>query len=151
LRDLGRWLGIMDRALALFDHPAFHRTFHWDLVQGVPVVREHIDKIADAELRTTVRHLTERFERDVTPLLPALRRSLIHNDANDHNVLVEDGTDRARRHRRVVGIIDFGDMVYSCTVGNLAVAAAYVLLDRPDPLSVVAQVVEGYHSEFPLD
>jgi 4-aminobutyrate aminotransferase-like enzyme/Ser/Thr protein kinase RdoA (MazF antagonist) len=150
LHDLGRRLGIMDRVLASFDHPAFHRTFHWDLVHGVRVVREHQGKIADADLRTTVRHLAERFERDVSPLLPGLRRSVIHGDANDHNVIVEGGTNRARRHRRVTGFIDFGDMVYSCTAGNLAVAAAYVLLDRPDPLAAAALVVEGYHTEFLL-
>jgi hydroxylysine kinase len=34
LRDLGRCLGVMDRALAGFDHPACHRDFHWDLCHG---------------------------------------------------------------------------------------------------------------------
>ena len=31
LRDLGRNLGQLDRALIDFDHPAIHRDFHWDL------------------------------------------------------------------------------------------------------------------------
>src|SRR5207249_908544 len=87
----------------------------------------------------------------VAALLPGLRRSVIHGDANDYNVLVEDGPDLATRCRRVVGIIDFGDMVHSCTVGNLAVGAAYALLDKSDPLSAAAEVVAGYNTEFPLD
>src|SRR5207302_1534850 len=47
--------------------------------------------------------------------------------------------------------IDFGDMIQSCTIGNLAVAAAYALLDKPDPLAAAALVVAGYHAEFPLN
>jgi Ser/Thr protein kinase RdoA (MazF antagonist) len=47
LHDLGRRLGIMDRVLASFDHPACRRTFHWDLAGGVRVVREHLEKIAE--------------------------------------------------------------------------------------------------------
>lgn len=142
LRDLGRSLGVMDRALAGFDHPACHRDFPWDLARGQQTIEEHAGRIADVELRNTVRLLAERFARDVMPLLPELRRSVIHNDANDYNVIVEGG--------RVVGVIDFGDMVFSATVGNLAVAAAYVLLDKPDPLAAAAHVVEGYHAGFPL-
>ena len=150
LRDLGRCLGVMDRVLADFDHPACHRDFHWDLTRGVRVVGAHLEKIADAELREAVRRLAEDFDARVSRLLPGLRRSVIHGDANDFNVIVDDGADLTARRRRVVGIIDFGDMVHSYTVGNLAVAAAYVLLDKPDPLSAAAQVVAGYHAEFPL-
>src|SRR5262249_36805252 len=86
----------------------------------------------------------------IPPQLSELRRSVIHGDANDFNVIVDDGPDMATRRRRVVGVIDFGDMVHSYTVANLAVAAAYVMLDKPDPLAAAAQVVEGYHAEFPL-
>src|SRR5712691_7901440 len=42
-------------------------------------------------------------------------------------------------------------MVHSCTVGNLAVAAAYAMLDKPDPLAAASRVVAGYNAEFPLD
>ncbi len=150
LRDLGRRLGAMDRALAGFDHPALHRDFHWDLARGLGTVSEHAGKIADAGLRETVCRLAAQLDRDLAPLLPRLRRSAIHGDANDYNVLVDDGPDLATRHRRVVGIIDFGDMVYSYTVGNLAVAAAYAVLGKADPLAAAAQVAEGYHAELPL-
>jgi len=50
----------------------------------------------------------------------------------------------------VVGVIDFGDMVYSYTVGNLAVAIAYVVLDKSDPVAAAREVVEGYVSRFAL-
>jgi 4-aminobutyrate aminotransferase-like enzyme len=50
----------------------------------------------------------------------------------------------------VVGVIDFGDMVHSYTVGDLAVAIAYMVLDKPVPIAAAAQVVAGYHEEYPL-
>ncbi len=150
LRDLGRRIGQMDRALATFDHPAFHRDFHWDLAHGLRVVDEYRSLIADEALREMIGQLAADFRRDVRPLLPALRRSVIHNDANDYNVLVATHRDTDTRLEGVTGLIDFGDMVYSYTVGDLAVAIAYAILDKPDPLASAALLVEAYHGEYPL-
>jgi 4-aminobutyrate aminotransferase-like enzyme len=84
-------------------------------------------------------------------LLHGLRRSVVFNDANDHNVLVGSGEDIFSRNQRVVGIIDFGDMVYSYTVGDLAVAIAYAVLDKPDPLGVAVSIAAGFHEAFPIE
>ena len=70
--------------------------------------------------------------------------SVIHNDANDHNVLVSD--DR----RAVSGLLDLGDAVWSVTVNELAVAAAYAALDAPDPLAVISAVLTGFERELAL-
>src|ERR1700752_3073811 len=72
-----------------------------------------------------------------------LRFSVIHNDANDYNVLV--------REQRVSAILDYGDVVYSATVCNLAVALAYVMLNKADPITAAAQVVNAYHEVHPLN
>ena len=77
-------------------------------------------------------------------LFGRLRRSAIHGDANDYNVLVDP------ERMQIVGLLDFGDMVYSYTVGNVAIAIAYVVLDKADPRVAANTVVEGYRSEFPL-
>jgi Ser/Thr protein kinase RdoA (MazF antagonist) len=50
----------------------------------------------------------------------------------------------------VSGLIDFGDMVYSYTVGDLAIAVAYVILGKADPYAAAAPVIAGYVREFPL-
>src|SRR5687768_8307389 len=135
LGDFGRKLGQLDRALADFDHRAVHRDFHWDLANGNRVIDEHAGLIEDSSLRELV--FESRFEVTLD-----LRRSVIHGDANDYNVLVDADS--------VVGIIDFGDMVYSWTVGNLAVALAYVVLGKDDPHAAAAHVIDGYTQEFPL-
>ena len=50
----------------------------------------------------------------------------------------------------IVGVIDFGDMVYSYTAGNLAIAIAYAVLDKTDPAATTREMIDGYTSEFPL-
>lgn len=135
LSDFGRKLGQLDRALADFDHPAVHRDFHWDLANGNQVIDQHAGLIKDAALSELV--LESRFEVNTD-----LRRSVIHGDANDYNVLVDAD--------RVTGLMDFGDIVYSWTVGNLAIALAYVVLDKEDPFASAADVIYGYIKEFSL-
>ncbi len=151
LRDLGRRVGQIDCALADFDHPAIHRDFHWDLASGLRVVREYEALIADAETRRLVGEFTAEFERDVAPILPRLRRSAIHNDANDYNVIVGGGDDINTKNQSVVGLIDFGDMIHSFTVADLAVAIAYAILNKADPLAAAAEVVKGYHAEYAVN
>ena len=136
LRDLGRKLGQLERALVNFDHPAVHRDFHWDLANGNRILSEFGGLIEDASARELVSKC--RFIKH------DLRRSVIHGDANDYNVLVDP------ERMIIIGLIDFGDMVYSYTVGNLAIALAYVVLDKLDPLAAAREVVEGYTSEFAL-
>ena len=133
LHDLGQKLGLLSRALTDFDCPAVHRDFHWDLANGNRIVNEYAPLIEDGELRELV--LKCRFEPRTE-----LRRSVIHGDANDYNVLVDPES------MTVSGLIDFGDMVYSYTVGDLAIALAYVVLGDGDPRDVIA----GYKSEFGL-
>ncbi|MFI5233877.1 MAG: aminotransferase class III-fold pyridoxal phosphate-dependent enzyme [Gemmatimonadales bacterium] len=149
-RDLGRCVGALDRALEGFDHPAAHREFHWDLARGVATCRASLSLVHNREMRELVTALVDACDRDVSPLVAFLPCSVIHNDANDFNVIVRDDGDLYAKRQRVAGIIDFGDMVHSWTVGDLAVAAAYAALGARDPLAAAADVVGGYHAERPL-
>lgn len=150
LQKLGRCLGRVDRALTGFDHPAIHRDFHWDLANGLREVRKYESRIADNSMRQLVNKIADEFERDTAPILPQLRRSAIHNDANDYNVLVGGGDDLYSRNQQITGLVDFGDMVFSHMVADLAIAIAYAVLDKPDPLATAAQIVAGYYAENPL-
>ena len=148
--DLGQKLGNLDAALQDFDHPALHRDFHWDFANGLEIVRKNVKLVRDKKLRAMVLELTANFEKFTLPLLPRLRKSAIYNDANDFNVLVGGGTDIYSRNQSVTGFIDLGDMVRGYTVGDLAIAIAYAILDKPQPLLVAAEIVKGYHSSFAL-
>lgn len=147
LSSLGTFLGTLDRTLAGFSHPAMNRAYRWNMTGAAAVIRAHAPHIASPEDRALVDHFLAQLETHLPPVEPQLRRSVIHNDANDNNVLV--GHTRSGR-QRVTGLIDFGDTVYSYTVAEVAIAAAYVMLGKADPLEAAAQVVGGYHAAHPL-
>ena len=138
LYDFGRKLGRLSGALVGFDHPAAHRDFYWDLAAGKKILEKYGAQVRVDWLRELVRSYS------VSCNLGELRRSVIHGDANDYNVLVDTARDE------VVGLIDFGDMVYSYTVADLAIAVAYVILGKADPLAAAAPVIDGYREEFLL-
>ena len=50
----------------------------------------------------------------------------------------------------MTGAIDFGDLVHSAIVCDVAIAAAYASLGKPDPLAAAARVAAGYHALHPL-
>lgn len=150
--SLGRAVGRLDRALDGFDHPAIHREFHWDLARAGAVIQEHLPRVTDHADRQIVERITQAALPVIDRHQPAFRRSAVHHDANDWNVLVST-SERGRilyPTPEVVGIIDFGDMVHSWTVADPAVAVAYAMLDTADPLATVEAVIRGYQSEYPL-
>ncbi len=144
LVNLGRYMGELDRTLATFTHDAMFRTLPWDLKQAHHLF-DLLDHIKDSTNRTLARHFLERMDEHIEAHSNDLRCTVIHNDANDNNVLVSDD------QYQIDGIIDFGDMLYSYTVGELAIATAYMILDKDDPLQVASQVLNGYHAIYPLN
>lgn len=144
LRSLGSLLGRFDAALKGFIHPGALSDIDWSIVNAGRS-KDRLHYIGSEEDRALLEHFIERFERDVTPQLPKLRASVIHNDANDWNVLVgEDDQDR------IAGLIDFGDALHGPVIAEVAIAAAYAGLDHPDPIGAAAAILEGYHAEYPL-
>ncbi len=152
LRSLGEMLGRMDQALTSFDHVRASSTLSWDLRHVESMLTgglEHVIRPAD---RSLVEHYLGLYRKLSAGKMDSLRQSFIHNDANNSNVLVASarsatgGVDQWR----VSGLIDFGDLVYSQTINNLAICLAYVMLDKADPLEAAGHVVRGYASHFPL-
>ncbi|MEZ6120921.1 MAG: peptidoglycan DD-metalloendopeptidase family protein [Pirellulaceae bacterium] len=94
-----------------------------------------------------VRHFLHHYQSNILDIHSRLRRSTIHNDANDYNVLV-NGCERPATD--VTGMIDFGDAVFSQCVNELAIAVAYGMLGQADPLDMAQQIVGGCHQVFPL-
>ena len=148
--DLGQKLGRLDASLQGFDHPALQRDFYWDFTNGLSILRKNAKLIRDTKLKNLVLAFARRFEKNTLPVLPRLRKSVIYNDANDYNILLGGGENIFSRDQSVTGFIDLGDMVYGYTVGDLAIAIAYAILDKPQPLMTAAEIVKGYHSTFPL-
>jgi 4-aminobutyrate aminotransferase-like enzyme/Ser/Thr protein kinase RdoA (MazF antagonist) len=143
LEDLGARLAELDGALDGFDHPAVHRDFYWDLARAGAIVTEASALVADESIRALVTTLAARVEARDGARLARLRRAVVHNDPNDYNVLV--------RESAIAGFLDFGDIVHSYAIADLAIAIAYAVLDRPDPLASATAIVRGYARTRPLD
>jgi 4-aminobutyrate aminotransferase-like enzyme/Ser/Thr protein kinase RdoA (MazF antagonist) len=143
LRDLGTCVGEVDDALRGFDHPAMHREdFPWDLANASAIIDLYLDQVADSQMCLQVGAVRANLAKYVEPRLPLLEQSVIHNDANDHNVIVQSPV---IDQQQIAGLIDFGDMVHSYTVCGLAIAVAYAMLDKTAPLQAATHIVEGYH------
>jgi 4-aminobutyrate aminotransferase-like enzyme/Ser/Thr protein kinase RdoA (MazF antagonist) len=147
LFDLGQFLGEMDAALRGFSHPATHRELKWDSSRA-GWIREHVHKIVDPQRRTLVEYFSSLFQEWVEPQQASLRKGVIYGDANDHNVLVSAPWPQPRH---VAGVIDFGDMHHGWIASEVAVAAAYALLGKNDPLAVAKEMVRGFHHAYPLN
>jgi 4-aminobutyrate aminotransferase-like enzyme len=146
LHGLGQLLGSLDKILLDFSHPALHRYWHWDL-KNLSDIRPLTRYITNPANRRLIDYFVLQFETEVLAKSFHLRKSLIHNDANDNNILAN----KKKSDWAVDGIIDFGDMVCSHTIFELAVALAYIMLNKIDPLSKAIPVIKAYHQIFPLE
>lgn len=141
-RNLGRFLGRLDKALSRVSK--INRALmnqSWDMA-NYPKAKELTVNISNPQHRLLVDYFFVQVDAISADHLSGLRRGLIHNDANDWNVLT-DGTN-------VLGLIDFGDTAYTWQVAEVAVAGAYIAMRSSAPLKHVQELVHGYHAEFPL-
>ncbi len=137
LQNYGRLLALTDAKLATFDHLRSHKELKWDLKRA-NWIREYLHLTPDPSLIERVLAMA--------PDLDSLPHSVIHGDGNDHNVLVNGDE---------VALIDFGDLHYTATICELAIASAYVALNKIDPLTAISHLVAGYQPQeiealFPL-
>jgi len=146
LAGIGETLARLDLAWAGFSHPSARRELKWDLARA-GWIRDHLDAVRNPGRRSLVERVLARYDEEVVPALPRLRRSVVYADANEHNVLarVEPG-----QPPRLAGLIDFGDMIETVTVSEAAVACAYASFGAADPVAAVRPLVAAYHRRYPL-
>ncbi len=140
---LGQCVARIGLALRDFRHPAASHDILWDL-KGAARLRPYLVHIGDDRRRALADEVLARFESAILPRLPGFRRQVVHNDFNPHNVLVDpDEPDR------ITGVLDFGDMVDTLLVNDVAVAASYQV-EGEDPLGRTAAFVAAYHATSSL-
>ena len=143
-RQLGATAARLDLALAGFAHPCARRELEWDVLQ-LARLSGLLPELVDLPDRGALTELASELEAELLPRLRATRAQVTHNDFGSDNVLVDDaGAD-------VAGIIDFGDLVETALVSEVAVAAAYQLGSDGDPLAGALEVIAGYHAFVPLE
>jgi Ser/Thr protein kinase RdoA (MazF antagonist) len=143
-RELGAVLARLDLALRGFSHPAQHHLLLWD-VQHAARVRGLLVHLEEDGRRKLPETLLDSFEQHAVPAMRRLRKQVIHNDFNPHNVLADAAEDA-----RIAGIIDFGDMVHAPLVQDLATACAYHIQPEGHPLQGPAEIAAAFHAVCPL-
>lgn len=144
LHTLGLAVSRIDAQLANLsaEHEALlNRPFGWNVLQTAELVKSTA-LISDSEIRGLVETVLSEGVKRVLPKLKSLPSQVIHNDANENNIVVSAG--------QVVGLIDFGDMIFAPRVSSLGVACAYAMTSIDDPVLEILPLVRGYHQAAPL-
>ena len=146
IHSLGEVIGASDLALVDFTHPALTRDFKWNLMQA-NWIEPKIADIVTGPRRKLLSQVVTEFHAIMADLhnLPV---QAIHNDANDYNILIDGALSQPHY---ISGLIDLGDMCTAPRLCNLAIAAAYLVLDAPNPERRLAALIAGYHRTNPLD
>ncbi len=141
---LGQKCGEITQVLSDFNHGRATRKLDWDIAQG-EWIKAHL-KLFNHQQKTGLTFYLNQFV-GFKKAYQTLRQSVIHNDANDNNIIVDDNLTTPS----VLAVIDYGDAVYTQTINDLAVAVAYAAMNQPDPLAAALPLVAGYHQKFPLE
>ncbi|OMC01739.1 hypothetical protein A5733_02895 [Mycobacterium sp. NS-7484] len=141
LRCVGSMLARMDNALANFHHPEGARRLIWDLKNFLHM-RPLLEFVNDRDDLTMATWVFDQFETYVAPKIGTLQSQIIHGDFSPFNVVVDPTSPDF-----VTGIIDFGDVVRSPVVFELAVAVANQIgIDQRHPWNSAVDIVRGYRS-----
>ena len=141
--SLGKTCGKITKALQNFDHPQAHGEFEWDTAQSL-WTKEYLHLFNNEE-KEIISYFQNLFEDNLVSY-NQLRKSVVHNDANDNNIIVSGDI----INPTVTSIIDYGDAIHTQIVNDIAIACSYAIMDHLDPLEAALPIVSGYHASFTL-
>ena len=143
--NIGVMVGRLTKSLRNFYHPYARSNDHlWDMSRCLEL-RPHIRYLHDRPTRELCDKILDRAECFILPRLKMTRWQVVHHDAHPDNVLVDP-----ENPTRVVGVIDFGDMLFGPVLADLA-AASDSYDDDTDPLDALCSTTAGFDSSFPLE
>jgi len=142
-RNVGRALAELGLGLERYGGRPPAGKLMWDISHTLDLaaVADHVAP----ERQAATQAVLNAFERALPTLASLPRRQIIHNDFNPHNILLDPADPN-----KVVGIIDFGDMVHAPLVNDLAVGLSYHLA-TDDWAARARAFIEGFLSARPLD
>lgn len=141
--SLGEECGKLTQALQGFTHPEASREFAWDVAQSLWT--KEYTHLFTGEDKETVEYFQHLFENNYEEYA-TLRKAIVHNDANDNNVIVST----ALINPKVKAAIDYGDAINTQIINDLAIATAYAIMSHNDALEAALPIVSGYHTAFKL-
>lgn len=142
MASVGDAIGRITASLVGFDHDAFHRYHQWDSQRFDNQFGAYVK---EPQLQRIIEHVVSHFDH-CQQKSHHFRKSVIMGDCNDANIIVNEG--------KVVGLIDFGDSVYTWTVSEIAIALAYSLCTKvglADPINTLYTLLSHFCAHYPLN
>lgn len=140
--SLGKFLANLDLKLQGKENDTIKsRKWQWDL-QYFLLNEKFLKYVVNEQDKLVLQGIIEQYKINVLPKLEYLSMSLIHNDANEWNVLTSND--------KVSGIIDFGDMCYSHRINEIAIAIAYTSMLSGDLIKTAKLLLKSYNEIIPL-
>ncbi|WP_245906521.1 aminotransferase [Mycolicibacterium palauense] len=143
---LGTLAGRACRTLANFDHPGVDRVLQWDLRFADRTIELLAPFVSDDGHREMVRTAASQAWARVRDLAAELVTQVIHCDITDDNVVCGGADDAGLPD----GIIDFGDLTRSWSVGELAIATSAVLRHHGGEPAAALPLIAAFHRQRPL-
>ncbi|PRA70188.1 hypothetical protein CQ065_05765 [Pseudomonas sp. MYb187] len=147
IAELGRLCARIDQALADFNHPGLERTLQWDPRHAQALIAHLLPVLAEGPRKAQVLEAARKAEQRLQPLLEQLPMQAVHLDITDDNAVWQRDD---QRQWQLQGVIDFGDLMHTWRIADLAVTCAALLHHAEgDPLRILP-AVEAYHALNPL-
>lgn len=145
---LGDLAGRVALGLKDFSHDGLERDLQWDLRRAGPVALRLLGAVTDRPLRDQIAKAMISAMKRLRPLTPDLTVQAIHQDITDDNVV-----SRPDPHGRPIpdGVIDFGDVISSWLVADLAVTCASLLHHADNDPFFILPAVRAFHAVSPLN
>jgi len=144
INSLATNLAKIDKSLSRFSHPNQNRFLVWDAKYSLENIKLNKKYLSDNE-QSLIDYYFGNHLSHLPAVFPELRQSIIHNDANNYNILVDS------KANRITAIIDFGDSVKTYLINELAIACTYLMISNAQPFEIAAGLVASYNKTLALE
>src|ERR1700741_1429313 len=144
---LGDLAGRTAGALASYDGPLPPRELQWDLRHAHDVVTRLAGFVSVPDGPEAPRRAPRAASAALAPFVDRLPAQPIHGDLTADNVIATVDVDG---RRRPVGVIDFGDLMRSWGIAELAVTCSSLLPYADGDLSVLLPAIRAFDEVRPI-
>jgi Ser/Thr protein kinase RdoA (MazF antagonist) len=122
----------------------YKRTCEWDMRKAYDICDQRKAAVKDANYQSKLMTMALKNYEVVLHYDNSLRHQLVHGDLADYNIIAEKGS---LGRPKIKGIIDFGDVVESWLVGDLAICIVTLLSRKNQNLmSMIIPIIQGFCS-----
>lgn len=126
--------------VALQEYKNIHafRYCQWDLKHTYSLL-DLLPGVSDKYVYGELKHVINRFRSEVMPYWENLGKQIVHNDLHPGNLLTS-----SQNLGNICGVIDFGDVVYTSTCADLAVACAGQVVEYNNAPEALIAICNSY-------